>query len=250
MEKRSTVATTKVELEHFQIAWLVAVLLLLLQCPRARAQTATTFFLPEVDAYVRLVSKVRLELQGKGAIQDGDFYRATLGPSLEFNMKPLKKLKDIVIFDLDDIKCMPVTLSIGYRYLPSGTGLATNRFEPILMLHIPAPGRLLITDRNRADLDWFNGSYKWRYRNRITLERRVTIHSYHPGPYVSAEFLYESPYSKWASTRLYAGCLLPLTKHLQLDPYYEHENNTGNHPNQQVNAGGLTLSLYFPPYKP
>jgi hypothetical protein len=229
----------------------MAGLLLLLPCPRARAQATTTFFLPEVDAYVRQASNVRLELQGKGAIQaGGGFYGATLGPSLEFNLKPLKKLKDIALFDLDDMKCMPVTLSIGYRYLPSSTGLTTNRFEPILTLHIPAPERLLITDRNRADLDWSNSSFKWRYRNKITIERRITIHSYHPAPYASAEFLYESPYSKWASTRLYAGCLLPLTRHLQLDPYYEHVNNTGTHPNQQVNAGGLTLSLYFPPYKP
>ena len=228
----------------------MAGLVLLLPCPRGQAQATTTFFLPEVDAYIRLASNVRLELQGKAAIQGGGFYRATLGPSLEFNLKPLKKLKDITIFDLDDMKCTPVTLSIGYRYLPASTGPGTNRFEPILTLHIPAPGRLLITDGNRADLDWSNGSYKWRYRNRITLERRVTIHSYHPGPYASVEFLYESPYSKWASTRLYAGCLLPLAKHLQLDPYYEHLNNTGNRPNQQVNAGGLALSLYFPPYKP
>jgi hypothetical protein len=237
-------------LKQVQVAWLMAGLLLLLPCSRARAQSTTTQFLPEVDAYIRLASNIRLQLQGKVAIQDGDFFGATLGPSLEFNLKPLRKLKDIAIFDLDDMKCMPVTLSIGYRYLPSGIGPPTNRFEPILTLHIPAPRRLLITDRNRADLDWSNGSFKWRYRNRITIERRVTIRSYHPAPYGSVEFLYESPYSKWASTRLYAGCLLPLTKRLQLDPYYEHVNNTGKHPNQQVNAAGLALSLYFPPYKP
>jgi hypothetical protein len=233
-----------------RIERLLATFLVLLACAPARAQTSTTFFLPEVDAYFRLASSIRLELQGKGAIEDGDFYRATLGPSLEFNYKPLKKLKDIIIFDLDDMKCQPVMLSLGYRYLPSGTGPPTNRFEPILMLHIPAPGRLLVTDRNRADLDWSSGSYKWRYRNRITMERRVSIRSYHPAPYASAEALYESPYSKWASTRLYAGFLLPLTRHLQLDPYSEHENNTGKRPNQPVNAGGLVLSLYFPPHKP
>ena len=172
--------------------WLLVTFLALLLCPQARAQS-TTFFLPEVDTHIRLTSNIRLELQGKVAIEDGDFYRATLGPSIEFNFRPLKKLKDITIFDGDDMKCMPVTLSIGYRYLPSGTGPFTNRFEPTLTLHIPAPGRLLITDRNRADLDWSKRSYEWRYRNRITIERRVTIHSYHPGPYATAEFLYESP---------------------------------------------------------
>src|SRR5215469_15643859 len=184
------------EMIQIRIVCLTAMFLTPLLPFPVQAQTSTTFFLPEVDAYIRLASNVRLELQGKAAIEDGDFYRATLGPSIEFNFRPLRKLKDITIFDLDDMKCMPVTLSIGYRYLPSGTGPFTNRFEPILTLHIPAPGRLLITDRNRADLDWSKGSYQWRYRNRITIERRVTVHSYHPAPYASAEFLYESPYSK------------------------------------------------------
>jgi hypothetical protein len=66
------------------------------------------------------------------------------------------------------------------------------------------------------------------------------------GPYASAEVLHESKYGKWASTRVYGGCLLPLNKHLELDLYYEHENNTGTPPNQQNNGGGLILSLYFP----
>lgn len=87
---------------------------------------------------------------------------------------------------------------------------------------------------------------KWRYRNRLTAERRLTIRSYHPGPYASAEVFYESPYSKWAVTRLYAGCLLPLGRHVELDPYYQHENNTGPRPNQQKNGAGLILWLYFP----
>jgi hypothetical protein len=117
--------------------------------------------------------------------------------------------------------------------------------EPVLTFHIPMTARLLITDRNRADLDWSNGSFNWRYRNRLTVERRFTISNYHPAPYISAEAFYESQYTKWSSTNLYAGCLLPVGKHVEFDPYYEHENNTGKHPNQQVNAIGLILNLFF-----
>lgn len=36
---------------------------------------------------------------------------------------------------------------------------------------------------------------------------------------------------------------------VQIDSYYEHVNNTGVHPNHQVNAAGLMINLYFPPYK-
>jgi hypothetical protein len=79
-------------------------------------------------------------------------------------------------------------------------------------------GRILITDRNRGDLDWSKGSFTWRYRNRLTIERRASIGSYHPAPYVSVEVFYQSRYGKWSSTNLYAGCLLPVSKHVQLNP--------------------------------
>jgi hypothetical protein len=118
--------------------------------------------------------------------------------------------------------------------------------EPVAIFHLPTWGRLLISDRNRADLDWpTSGNFTWRYRNRLTIERRVTTHSYHPAPYVSAEVFYESQYNKWSTTALYAGCLFPIGKHVQFDPYYEHQNNTGKHPNQQLNQLGLVLNLYF-----
>jgi hypothetical protein len=44
---------------------------------------------------------------------------------------------------------------------------------------------------------------------------------------------------------VYAGCKFPIRKRFQIDPYYEHENNTGKKPNQQVNALGLILNVYF-----
>jgi hypothetical protein len=34
-------------------------------------------------------------------------------------------------------------------------------------------------------------------------------------------------------------------KHLEFDPYYEHQDNTGKSPNQQLNQFGLVLSVYF-----
>jgi hypothetical protein len=210
------------------------------------AQTTLTAFLPEVDSYFRFSPNVRLFFQAKGYMEDGDLDHAQIGPSLQFNMRPLEKLKTITIFDLDDIKCMPVVFTIGYRYLPSSAQADINRFQPIVLFHVPFPGRTLVTDRNRFDLDWSRTVLDWTYRNRITAERRLTIGSYHPGPYAAAEFAHQSQYSKWSNTRLFAGCLLPLSKHIQIDTYYEHVNNTATHPNHQVNAAGLLLNFYFP----
>jgi hypothetical protein len=223
----------------------MAALILLLRCSCLHAQTSTTEFLPEIDANFKLNPNVRFLFQAKETREGGDPTQAEMGPSVEFYLKPLLKLKNVTLFDLDDAKSRPLVLAVGYRVVPSPGKPTINRLEPVLTFHVPITARILITDRNRADLDWSPGKFVWRYRNRLTAERSFTIKDYHPAPYVSAELFYESQYAKISSTNLYAGCLLPVNKHIEFDPYYEHENNTGKRPNQQVNAIGLILDLFF-----
>jgi hypothetical protein len=223
----------------------MAALILLLRCSCLHAQTSTTEFLPEIDANFKLNPNVRFLFQAKETREGGDPTQAEMGPSVEFYLKPLLKLKNVTLFDLDDAKSRPLVLAVGYRVVPSPGKPTINRLEPVLTFHVPITARILVTDRNRADLDWSPGKFVWRYRNRLTAERSFTIKDYHPAPYVSAELFYESQYAKISSTNLYAGCLLPVNKHIEFDPYYEHENNTGKRPNQQVNAIGLILDLFF-----
>jgi hypothetical protein len=225
--------------------WLMVAFLVLLPCSFAFAQTSTTEFLPEIDANFKLNSYVRFVFQAKDTREGGDPTQAEIGPSIEFYLKPLLKLKNVTVFDLDDAKSRPLVLAVGYRVVPSPGKPTINRMEPVLTFHVPITARILITDRNRADLDWSPGKFVWRYRNRLTAERRFTIRNYHPAPYISAELFYESQYAKISSTNLYAGCLLPVSKHIEFDPYYEHENNTGKRPNEQVNAVGLILDVFF-----
>ena len=225
--------------------WLRLALLLLLPSSSAFAQNSTTEFLPEIDANFKMNSNVRFLFQAKETREGGDPTQAEVGPSIEFYLKPLLKLKNVTLFDLDDAKSRPLVLAVGYRVVPTPGKPTINRLEPGLTFHVPITARILITDRNRADLDWSPGKFVWRYRNRLTAERRFTISNYHPAPYISAELFYESQYAKISSTNLYAGCFLPVTKHIEFDPYYEHENNTGKRPNEQVNAVGLILNLFF-----
>ena len=67
-------------------------------------------------------------------------------------------------FDLDDTKPRLLTLGLGYHYLPQANGgAATNRMLPVLTARFPVTKRLLLTDRNRFDLDWKSGGFFWRY---------------------------------------------------------------------------------------
>jgi hypothetical protein len=218
--------------------------LAILWCVYGRAQTAQ--LLPEIDTNVKLSSYLRVTFQAKETREDGQPQQAEIGPSLDFYLKPLIRLKDVTQFDLDDARSRPLVFSIGYRYVPQANNApAINRMEPVVIFHFPMPTRFLLSDKNRADLDWQIEGFSWRYRNRVQIEKTLTIGSYHPVPYVSVESFYNSQYRKWSDTAIYAGCAFPIGKHAEFQPYYEHQNNTGKHPNQQLNQLGLILNLYF-----
>jgi len=214
-----------------------------LLCASGSAQTLE--FLPEIDTYLNLNPMVRVYFQAKDDRDGGDSTQATLGPSVEVYLKPLLRLKKIAEFDLNDAKHRPLVFEAGYRYIVAPNVDPEDRFLMAVTLHFPMKWAILITDRNRAELDWKGGEFSWRYRNKLTLERTFAIHSYHLIPYVAAEPFYESQYAKWSTTSLYAGCLLPIGRHVQFNPYYEHDNNTGKQPNEQVNSIGLVLDLFF-----
>src|SRR5271156_5083896 len=130
--------------------WLMAALLLLVPCSSAFAQTSTTEFLPEIDANFKLNSNVRLLFQAKETREGGDPTQAEVGPSVEFYLKPLLRLKDVTRFDLDDAKSRPLVLAVGYRAVVTPGKPTTNRLEPVATIHVPITAGILISDRNRA----------------------------------------------------------------------------------------------------
>ena len=224
--------------------WLALVPLILTMALPASAQTDQ--FLPEIDAYYKLTSPVRIWFQAKETNEAGAPVTAEFGPSLDFFLNAPLKFADVTAFDLDDSKSRLLVFSVGYRYLPTPNEPPTNRLEPFFTLNYPVSKLgMLLSDRNRADLDWKAGTFTWRYRNRVQLERTLKVGSYHLSPYASAEFYYESLYGKWSDTAIYAGCLFPVGKHFEMNPYYEHQNITGKSPNQQLNQAGLMLNMFF-----
>ena len=178
--------------------FLIAVVLLqppfLLSCKPASAQTFQ--FLPEVDAYAKLDTKIRFAFQAKETREGGDPTQIEVGPGFDFYLRPLLRLKEVSVLNLDDSKSRPLVFSVGFRYIGTPDKPPTERMELAATFHWPLVARLLLSDRNRADLDWSRNAFTWRYRNRVTLERRIKIGSYHPAPYASAEFFYESQYQK------------------------------------------------------
>jgi hypothetical protein len=205
----------------------------------------TVQFLPEIDAHLKLNSNFRAYLDAKDDRDGGEPDQFAIGPSIQFYLRPLIKLKKVRIFDLDDAKSRALVLETGYRYITAPGAPPENRMQAIATSHFPLVAGFAVSDRNRADLDWKNGRFSWRYRNKLTVDRAFAVGSYHLIPYVAAEPYYTSQYNKWSTTALFAGSLFPVGRHVEFNVYYEHENNTGKHPNQPENEVGLALYLYF-----
>lgn len=220
--------------------WLI---LICLACGLSDAQD--TQFLPEVDAHFTADSRVRFLIQAKDDREGGDPQQFTFGPSVQFYFKPLLKLEHVTVFDLDDVRRRMVVFESGYRVITAPNTAVENRAIEAVTFHFPIMLRVLLADRNRVDLDWQAGTFTWRFRNKLTAQRTVSISSYHLIPYIAAEPFYESKYGKWSTTDLYAGCLFPAGKVVQLDVYYQHENNTGKSPNRQNTFFGVKLNLFF-----
>jgi hypothetical protein len=202
-------------------------------------------FLPETDTYLKLNSFMRSYFEAKDGRDEGGSDQFTIGPSLQFYFKPLLKLKNVTTFDLDDSKARALVFETGYRHITQQNALPVNRMATSLTVHFPLKTGFLISDRNRADLDWTSETFTWRYRNKLMIERTVAISSFHLIPYAAAEPYYVDKYHKWSTTDLYAGCLFPVGRHIEFNTYYEHKNNTGKRPNQQTNDIGFALYLFF-----
>lgn len=217
---------------------------MLLSCVcAARAQQVG--FLPEIDVDYALNSNARIRLQAKDDREGGDPKQATIGPSLLLYRKPLRQLKRVLVFDVDNTKTRWFVVETGYRVIATPDEPETNRLIESVTFHYPVVHQFLITNRVRFDLDWQNGAFTWRFRDKATVEKTLRIYSYHFAPYAAAEPFYESRYGKWASTDLYAGADFPMGKRAELDPYYEHENDTGKSPNTQKNYIGVKLQIYL-----
>jgi len=220
-----------------------ALLVLFFALP-ANAQSEEQFW-PEIAVYIKVNQNMRLFFQAVGDRENSEHTGADLGASIDFYLKPLFRLQRFIVFQLDESRSRPLLLRAGYHYIPSVDSPTEQRIVLEATPRFPLKSGVVVSDRNRADLRFIEGEFSWRYRNRLTIEREFAINSYNFWSYLRLEGYYDSNYNKWSTTATSFGFIFPIWKPSELEIYYEHKNQTGTSPNQQVNAVGLTLNLYL-----
>ena len=219
------------------------------QAARAQEPTTPREFWPEIDVFIQLKPKVRLNFLGtvSNSVEDGEFrnsqaYEAQIGAHVDY------------------IPNKYVILRAGYRY---GTSVGSSsdpfkehRFLTEQTLRTMLPGDVLLSDRNREDFRFVNGDFSFRYRNRVTVEREFHLFRKRTiTPYVSGELFYDTRYGVWNRNRYAVGVqtslrrgpvmkmLLP-KRQIILDLYLMRQNDSRSD-TPHVNALGAALSFYF-----
>jgi hypothetical protein len=200
---------------------------------------------PQVDTYVKLNSDFQaLATVTEHVASDSKDTDFRIGPTLFYHVPALFH-GEVLRHHYEENRFL--SLGAGYLYItpgPGGTGSVEQRGILQLTPRLPLPRKLLLVDRNQADLRWISKSFYWRYRNQLTLQRNFSIHKYSFTSYAQGELQYYSKYGTWYRTTYSAGARLQVGKVVEFEPYYEHENTSQGKP-AHVNAVGLILSLFF-----
>lgn len=231
---------------RFLPALAVVILFQAVTCPAAHAQSSGSpgpqwEWWPEYDTYVRLNDSVSLMLEASRTTDGQSFKSAEIGPTLYFTLKPILRRK---LDSNDPSKRKYLTFGAGYRYIPAVNNPDENRAELEFTPRYYFPGRFLLSNRNRFDLREIGGSFSWRYRPRLTLERSCRVLAVSFSPYAQGELFYDSRYGIWNKNIWEFGVIFSAGRRLDVKPYYAHSNDSRSSISH-VNAAGLTVSLYF-----
>jgi len=202
---------------------------------------------PETSIFVKLTDNTRFYFLMTTVKEDRESTEGEIGPNFDFYLKPLRKLNRWAGFRLDESKTRLLMVRAGYRYVFPYGGDGSNEHRGVVeaTARYPLAHGVSISDRNRMDLRSIGGAFSWRYRNRLTVERDFSAGRFRFVPYGRGEIYYDSRYDKVSRTALIGGSSFPITRHIEFESYFEHQNDSGGSSNRTVNAVGMVANLYF-----
>jgi hypothetical protein len=222
-----------------------AVVLVAVFASTAQAQTKEVW--PEISTFVKLTDQMRLYFLATKVEESGESTGSEYGPNFDIYLKPVRSnKKHWGGFRLDESKNRLLHVRVGYRYLPSFGGAPDeNRGVLEFTARYPLVRGVLVSSRNRFDLRFIDHEYSWRFRNRLSIEKELSIGRLRMNPYLRGEIYYDSQFHEWSRTEAIVGAAFPINRRWETEAYFDVQNNTGKSPSTQIYALGLVLNIYF-----
>jgi hypothetical protein len=227
-----------------------AIVLVLLLAPasaaRGQASNTSNEFWPETDVFINLNQKSRLLFVYSGTRQQdlGAYADGQTGVYFDYWAFPafraMRSQPDASLSKL-------LLVRAGYLFSSPRNG-STTATEHMLTYELtgrlPLPASMLLSDRNRIDLRWVDGDFRWRYRNRLKFQRTFSAGPFELTPYAQGEVFHSFDQGKWTRVRYAAGLEWAITQRIVLEGYFLRQNDPASFP-QFVNALGMALQFYL-----
>lgn len=135
---------------------------------------------------------------------------------------------------------------VGYRHgnATDGSAFWEHRLLTEQTFHLPIGIGFSADFRTREDFRWQDSGFSVRLRERLQVQRDVTIGRYLFTPYASAEVYFDTRYDQIARYRLILGAAFPVGEHFQVEPYLARQVDTAGS-FTITNAFGLVLTTSF-----
>jgi hypothetical protein len=134
----------------------------------------------------------------------------------------------------------------GFRHANATDGgpFQENRLLTEQIFRLPIGLGVSADFRTREDFRWLDTGFSVRLRERLQVQRDVTIGTYVFTPYASAEIYYDTRFNQIARYRLILGSAFPVGEHFQIEPYVARQvDAVGSF--TVTNAIGLVLTTSF-----
>lgn len=224
---------------------LLLVALMLAVDVEARAQ-ATSQIWPESSVFVKLSDRTRVSFLATTVKEDRDSTSGEFGPNVDIYLHAIAKRTHWAGFRLDESKNRRLMVRIGYRYMPTydSDDPAENRALLEGTARYPLMRGVLVSNRNRLDFRVIDGDDSWRYRNRLSFEKELSLGPLRLNPYARAEIFYDSRVDEWSRTEFMAGMSFPAGR-WEFEGYFDYQHDTGGSSNRAVRAIGAVVNLYL-----
>ncbi len=206
---------------------------------------AVTELDPGLGIGVDVSRRVRLDFftgREKSDELDSGKWKVSAGVSIR-----TKALFKSFLDNLDSDKQHVLVVGATYEYSRASEA-GVKAIEHKIMLDATARyafrGHFLLSNRNRFEFRWIDKEYRFRYRNRLMLERTMKIKKFKFTPYGAAEAFWDQKFDKWNQFRFTGGAQIPLFRRTSIDLYYERVRCT-TCANPNTNVFGATLNIFF-----
>ena len=176
--------------------------------------------------------------------EEGGFGQSKIGAIFSYRMKRFgKHLRG----DVDKENEYNLILGAGYELIVTDQNGSSKREHRLLLQATPKYVfglGFLAQDRNRIEFRWNDGTYDFRYRNRLTIDRPFKIRKARFSPYAAGEMFWDRNHHSWNENQYAFGVQWPYKKIFMLNTYYLRQNCTTCSSNP-LNVAGITVNLYF-----